>query len=204
MSAAPRLARRRVADVAAQPWRNGGGSTRELIALPDGGSWWLRVSVAEVAADGPFSVYAGVERWFAVVDGAGVVLGFADGERRIEAGGSVLRFDGADAPACRLIDGPTHDLNLMLRGGARGSLQRAAAGTAWREAWAWRAVFTAGPARLHLADEAGAACVELDAGTLAYPLPAGACRVEPLRARAAAFWIGAEPGPAACAQEGTR
>mgnify|MGYP003694612933 CR=1 FL=1 len=34
----------------------------------------MRVSVADVATDGPFSTFAGVDRWFAVLDGAGVVL----------------------------------------------------------------------------------------------------------------------------------
>lgn len=180
---------RRVADAAPQPWRNGGGSTRELLAWPPGGAWQLRISVAEIAADGPFSAYEGVQRWFAVIDGAGVVLGFADGERRLEPGAGVLQFDGADAPACRLIDGPTHDLNLMLRSGVRGTLERVPAGEAWNAPWRWRAVFTAGAARLHAA---GAAPVDLAAGTLAHPLPPGPCRIEPNDPHAPAFWIGAD------------
>ena len=38
------------------PWKNGGGVTRELLRLPaDGGDdWTLRISVADIAADGPF------------------------------------------------------------------------------------------------------------------------------------------------------
>ena len=57
-----------------QPWRNGGGVTRELLAWPDGGDWRVRVSVADIDADGPFSAFPGVERWFAVLEGAGVAL----------------------------------------------------------------------------------------------------------------------------------
>ncbi|HEY3634719.1 MAG TPA: HutD family protein, partial [Caldimonas sp.] len=55
----------RTADVPAQPWKNGGGVTRELLALPAGDDWRVRVSVAEVASDGAFSTFVGVDRWFA-------------------------------------------------------------------------------------------------------------------------------------------
>ncbi|WP_413880799.1 HutD family protein [Candidatus Aalborgicola defluviihabitans] len=63
-----------LADVAATQWRNGGGLTRELASGPAGADWQWRLSVAEVAADGPFSRFEGVTRWFAVLQGAGVVL----------------------------------------------------------------------------------------------------------------------------------
>lgn len=57
----------RVSDVAPQRWRNGGGVTRELLSRPAGNSWQVRVSVADIDADGPFSPFPGVERWFSVV-----------------------------------------------------------------------------------------------------------------------------------------
>jgi uncharacterized protein len=101
--------------VAPQPWRNGGGRTRELLAAPDPADWRIRVSVADVEADGPFSVFAGVERWFAVLEGDGVEL-LVDGRpTRLRAGDSPLRFSGAATTSCRLLGGPTRDLNLMLR-----------------------------------------------------------------------------------------
>jgi hypothetical protein len=121
----------RTADVVGQPWRNGGGITRELLALPAGERWRVRVSVADVDIDGPFSVFDGVERWFAVVDGAGVVLTVDGVEHRCRADGDALAFAGAARTTCRLIDGPTRDLNLMLRG-IRGALERVVAGTVWR------------------------------------------------------------------------
>ncbi len=36
------------------PWKNGGGVTRELLRLPagSGDDWTLRISVADIAADG--------------------------------------------------------------------------------------------------------------------------------------------------------
>ena len=40
-----------LAGAAAQPWRNGGGITRELLAWPVASDQWaLRVSVAQIAS----------------------------------------------------------------------------------------------------------------------------------------------------------
>ena len=135
-----------LADVVPQAWRNGGGRTRELLRWPldahDDGAWSLRISVADIEADGPFSAYPGVERWFAVIEGAGVVLGFADGDRELRAGAAPLHFDGGDAPGCMLVAGPTRDLNLMARGGA-GRMQAVVPGVEWVGAFAVRALYTA-------------------------------------------------------------
>ena len=54
-----------LADLSASPWKNGGGSTREIVCRPpgagmDGFDW--RVSVATIARSGPFSVFTGVDR----------------------------------------------------------------------------------------------------------------------------------------------
>lgn len=103
-----------------QAWRNGGGSTRELLAGPQGSDWHWRISVAEITTDGPFSAYAGVARWFAVLRGEGVVLTQGDDRLPLHAGDAPLAFDGASAPHCSLLAGPTQDLNLMLRGGLGG------------------------------------------------------------------------------------
>ena len=105
-----------VSSATPQPWRNGGGRTRELHAWPADRDWRVRVSVADVDCDGPFSAYPGVTRWFVVVEGAGVELAFDDARRRIVRGDPPSCFDGGKPPHCRLLDGPTRDLNLMLRG----------------------------------------------------------------------------------------
>jgi environmental stress-induced protein Ves len=158
----------RAADVTPVPWKNGGGLTRDLAM--DAPDWRWRLSLAEVAADGPFSAYPGVERWFAVTAGAGVELHFG-------GTGSVLRpldppfvFDGADAPHCRLLAGATEDLNLMLRDGARGTMHRAGSGVIWTEPW---------PLRGHY---------ELATRTLHWALPEG-----PLHAPGPGYWIGIAP-----------
>jgi hypothetical protein len=124
----PRLVQ--LLDVTAQPWRNRGGVTRELLALPAGESWQVRVSVADIDTDGPFSRYPGVQRWFTVLQGQGVVLTIDDTVHRLVPGSSPLRFDGAAAAQAHLIDGPTRDLNLMLRN-TGGSMRCAADGQAW-------------------------------------------------------------------------
>ena len=118
--------------IAPQPWKNGGGSTRELLAWPGTADWQLRVSVADIAQDGPFSPYPGVERWFAVLEGAGVRLAWPGGhERRLTPRDPALRFAGEPAPHCHLLAGPTRDLNLMLRGGGEAGLAAAMSGAAW-------------------------------------------------------------------------
>ena len=108
--------------VVPQAWRNGGGQTRELWVWPPAGSaaaddWRLRISLADITQDGPFSAFDGVARWFTVVSGAGVVLSLPDGPRRLRPGDAPLAFDGASAPGCQLLEGPTQDLNLMVRRG---------------------------------------------------------------------------------------
>jgi hypothetical protein len=99
------------------PWRNGKGTTRELIAWPDADAWQLRFSVADIESDGPFSPWPEVARSFCVLDGVGVVLSWSDGRKqRLQPGTPPLAFDGGDPPWAQLIDGPTRDLNLMTRG----------------------------------------------------------------------------------------
>lgn len=139
---------RTLADTAPQPWANGGGVTRELLAWPAADAWQVRVSVADIGQDGPFSGYPGVTRWFAVLEGGGVALHLPAGTRRLTPADAALCFDGADAPGCTLLDGPTRDLNLMLRGVDAGGLQTVGAAD-WISPRAHRAVFTTGAATLH-------------------------------------------------------
>lgn len=106
----------------AQAWRNGGGQTRELLAWPSAEHWSLRISRADIAASGPFSSFPGVQRWFVVLSGQGVVLHMPTPDSHtldhlLQPGHTPLHFDGGLAPGCTLVHGPTQDLNLMARGG---------------------------------------------------------------------------------------
>jgi uncharacterized protein len=131
-------------DVPPQPWRNGGGSTRELLAWPNAQDWQVRISLADIVQDGAFSAFPNVQRWFGVVQGAGVGLQFAGRRVGQTLASEALQFDGTDAPFCRLLDGATRDMNLMLRGSdaAGACMQRVAHGVAWQSALPLRALFT--------------------------------------------------------------
>ena len=110
---APRLIR--CADVPDQPWRNGGGITRELLAWPPGSDWQLRLSVADIQADGPFSVFEGVQRWFVVLQGEGVALQVAGQPHCLTPSSAPLCFSGDVSTSCHLLDGPTREAYIAER-----------------------------------------------------------------------------------------
>lgn len=105
-------------DVPATPWRNGGGTTQVLLAWPHADEWRARISIAAVTSDGPFSRYPGAERWFSVVEGAGVRLQVGGGTQILTSDSEPFRFSGHADVECTLIAGPTRDLNLMSVPGA--------------------------------------------------------------------------------------
>jgi hypothetical protein len=105
------------------PWRNGGGTTRELLAWPHKEDWSVRISVAQIASAGAFSSYAGVTRWFCVLSGDGVSLRVDGDSHAFDRESTPLKFDGGAAVDCTLLGGATEDFNLMLRG-CEGSLRR--------------------------------------------------------------------------------
>jgi environmental stress-induced protein Ves len=98
-----------------QPWKNGGGTTRELLCWPSQADWSLRISVAEITRDGAFSAFPNVIRYFAVLTGQGLWLG--DRPTVITTDMQPIQFAGEIAPMCRLTNGPTRDLNVMARTG---------------------------------------------------------------------------------------
>jgi hypothetical protein len=181
--------------VVPQPWRNGGGVTRELLTWPpgSGADWQLRVSVAEIERDGPFSAFPQVERWFAVLEGAGVVLSFPGREHRLTPGSQPLAFDGALAPGCRLISGPTRDLNLMARTAAGRSRMRPVSGATVAEGGPrvrWRGVYTAEP--LSVAVEDGSPPIALPPHSLAWTDAAAPWRALTSTALPRAWWLSLE------------
>lgn len=135
--------------IAPTPWKNGGGTTRDLLVWPDDNGWQLRISVAEIERDGPFSDFSGVERWFAVLHGAGVALQMGGELYEIRRGAPPLQFDGGLAPMCTLLDGPTSDINLMVRHDAgKARMHDVQPGTDWVTRSAWRALVAADPVHL--------------------------------------------------------
>jgi len=111
----------RAADCKTTPWKNGGGSTTEIAAAPEGASMhdfdW-RISMAQVAADGPFSDFPGIDRTLTVIRGGGMVLTAGDNASVTLSHGSEPASFAGDVPtSARLTAGPITDLNVMTRRG---------------------------------------------------------------------------------------
>ncbi len=106
------------------PWKNGRGRTTEIAVYPptataDGFDW--RVSVAEVATDGPFSRFPGVDRTIVLIAGAGMRLDGDGHAADLRTPYEPYAFRGDDGISCTLVAGPVREFNLMLRRGrARG------------------------------------------------------------------------------------
>ena len=63
-------------DRVVSPWKNGGGTTTEVAAFPPGApleNFGWRVSIAQVARSGPFSLFPGIDRTLALLDRKSVV-----------------------------------------------------------------------------------------------------------------------------------
>jgi environmental stress-induced protein Ves len=100
----------------AVPWKNGGGTTREILREPVYGTEFdWRLSLANVDVPGPFSAFDGYHRTLVLVSGAGVELDFGEqGRARLDSVGQRVSFDGSWPTACTLLDGPSTDLNLIV------------------------------------------------------------------------------------------
>ena len=112
----------RFADLRPQPWRNGGGVTRELASHPraasaQDGVWDWRVSIADVTKAGDFSAFPGMERVLTVIDGELLLLTVDGGEHPLEKY-RPFRFSGEAASSSALPTGDIRDLNVIARVGA--------------------------------------------------------------------------------------
>jgi environmental stress-induced protein Ves len=107
----------RCAQCRSMPWRNGSGTTLEIAREPIAGSDFLwRLSLATVAADGPFSNYTGYRRSVTLIAGEGLRLATADRQPVVlDRVGATALFDGAAPVHCALIAGACSDLSLMVR-----------------------------------------------------------------------------------------
>lgn len=111
-----------LADIAPQPWRNGGGRTREILCSPaadDGEGWDWRVSVADIDRPGAFSVFPGVDRTALLLAGAGLTLRGETSQPPLVFGaaGDMYRFAGETGLDADPAGGPARLLNVMTRRG---------------------------------------------------------------------------------------
>ncbi|MBT1155009.1 HutD family protein [Aminobacter anthyllidis] len=108
----------RHADCRPMPWKNGGGVTTEIMAWPpaaglDDFDW--RISMAQVAAGGPFSVFPGIDRTLTVLAGT-MRLAAGDAEPvELSPTSPPYAFPGDVSTGATLIDGPVLDFNVMTR-----------------------------------------------------------------------------------------
>jgi uncharacterized protein len=117
MSTAHRFRR---ADLLAQPWKNGGGVTREIVSWPPGSTvshfdW--RISIAHIASSGLFSIFPGVDRVITLLEGAGVALKAVDGSvnHRLDQPLWPFAFKGEVPMQADLLGPDCHDFNVMTR-----------------------------------------------------------------------------------------
>ncbi|MCX5409458.1 HutD family protein [Streptomyces sp. NBC_00335] len=110
----------RAADRPAARWKNGGGVTREIAAGPEGSGmddFGWRISLAEVTADGAFSVFPGIDRTLTLAEGAGMDLSIGGVRRLVDRRYEPQRFPGDEPTDCRLLAGPVVNFNVMYRRG---------------------------------------------------------------------------------------
>ena len=112
----------RFADLKPQPWRNGGGVTRELAshrgpASSADGAWDWRVSIADVTSAGEYSAFPGMERVLTVVEGELLLLAVDGAEHPLEKY-RPFRFPGGAVSSSALPTGDVRNLNVITRDGA--------------------------------------------------------------------------------------
>lgn len=98
------------------PWKNGGGTTTEIFRL-DGGvtdEFVIRLSMAKVEKDGPFSLFPGYNRHLVILDGNGCILASEGKQLALTIASNPYFFEGEKEIACNLISGPVVDFNVFV------------------------------------------------------------------------------------------
>ena len=94
------------------PWKNGGGVTHEIAKSEEDGAWLWRLSIAEVATDGPFSAFPGLSRILTVIEGEGLQLHLPD-QNLSALPDKPVAFSGDVPVTSTLINGPIRDFNVI-------------------------------------------------------------------------------------------
>jgi environmental stress-induced protein Ves len=118
------------ADYRRMPWQNGGGTTTEILVEPPRVDrpeerFLYRVSIADVAGDGPFSRFEGYERHIMLLAGRGMTLECGEhGRVDLLAPFQPRSFSGDWDVRGNLVAGAVRDFNLIVdRARASSSLE---------------------------------------------------------------------------------
>lgn len=105
----------RAANYPRMPWKNGCGSTLEIVKDAgeglDGFGW--RLSIADIAESGGFSAFNGYQRLITVLEGAGMQLEVDGVAARSLLPLDAFAFSGGSRVDCRLLGGAIRDFNLI-------------------------------------------------------------------------------------------
>jgi uncharacterized protein len=109
----------RASDYITRPWKNGGGTTREVVIFPAGATYdnfgWT-VSAARVDREGPFSVFPCADRTMAILSGTSLALhGLAATPAILTANSDPFSFPGDVAVNATLGGEPIENMNMMVR-----------------------------------------------------------------------------------------
>ncbi|QYJ79942.1 HutD/Ves family protein [Shewanella acanthi] len=108
------------------PWKNGGGSTKQLFISPQSAdleNFDYRISIAKVSSNGLFSRFKDVDRKLSILEGSGLRLIIKDEEGQVidsqllAPKGNVFAFDGENNITSELIGAFVLDFNVMTRRG---------------------------------------------------------------------------------------
>jgi environmental stress-induced protein Ves len=111
----------KVSDYQIQPWRNGQGVTRQILAEASDPYRW-RLSWSEINGPGPFSDFSGYDRTLVLLGNTSISLKHGDAEPKRLQPLSPYSFAGEGKTVASLQE-KTEDLNLFcFRGKASGSV----------------------------------------------------------------------------------
>ena len=103
-----------------KPWNNGGGITRDVWLWPETAAqdaFDIRLSLASIDTDGPFSAFPGIDRTITQVAGSPFVLVFSSGHEHCMELLQPFSFDSVQTPSSRLGKAGVSAFNVMTRQG---------------------------------------------------------------------------------------
>lgn len=105
-------------------WKNGGGSTKQLLISPshaDLSDFDYRISIASVSSSGPFSQFIGINRQLCLLEGEGLKLHIQgdnlDSGTLLTPNDAPFNFKGETQIESQLLDDSVLDFNVMTKRG---------------------------------------------------------------------------------------